>query len=345
MRLSELAERIGGELVGDGTIEISGVAGIRDAREGDITFLGHPKYEGFLDTTRASAVIVDDHDVRIRAAVIRNPNPRLAFQKAMMILHGDRLQPPLGIHPTAIFGKGTRIGAEVSIGPYVVIGDDAVIGDRVVIHAGCFIGSGVQIGERSFLYPNVVVREGTEIGRDNIIHAGAVIGDDGFGFVKDADAQRKIPQVGRVILGDHVEVGANSCIDRATIGETVVGDHTRIDNLVQIGHNVTVGRSAILCAQVGIAGSVEVGNDVVLAGQVGISGHLRIGDGVQIGAQAGVTKSIPPGERVSGYPARPHVEAQRIVAASRRTPELLRKIQELERRLAALEEGGENGNS
>ncbi len=338
MRLSELAERIGGELIGDGAIEISGVAGIEDARKGDITFLGHPKYESYLETTEASAIILGDSRVRLGAAVIRNPNPRLAFQKAMMILHGDRLHPVPGIHPTAVLGAGCDLGEDVSIGPHVVISERAIVGDRAVIQAGCFIGPGAEIGAGSYVYPNVVIRERTVLGRDNIIHAGAVIGDDGFGIVKDgSNGHQKVPQVGRVILGDHVEVGANACIDRATMGETRVGDDTRIDNLVQIAHNVKIGSGVILCAQVGIAGSCEIGDNTILAGQVGVGDHKKIGKGVMVGAQAGVTRNIPDDGRYSGYPARPHMESQRIVAASKRTPELLRRLDVLERRLAELE--------
>jgi UDP-3-O-[3-hydroxymyristoyl] glucosamine N-acyltransferase len=258
----------------------------------------------------------------------------------MQILHGDRYMPPRGIHPTAVIGRGVRLGDRISIGPYVIIEDDAVIEDDVVVRAGSFIGAETTIGEGSYIYPNVVVRERSRVGRNNIIHAGAVIGDDGFGFVKEGDQHRKMPQLGRTILGDNVEIGSNTCIDRATIGETVVGDGSRIDNLVQIGHNVRVGRNVVLCAQVGIAGSCEIGDEVTMAGQVGVSGHLQIGKGTKIGAQAGVIKHIPPGSRVSGYPARPHTEAMRVIAATWRLPELLRRIEELEARLAALEAPG-----
>jgi UDP-3-O-[3-hydroxymyristoyl] glucosamine N-acyltransferase len=346
MLLSELVDRVGGELDGDGSIEISGVAGIRDAREGDLTFLGHPRYEGFLATTRASAIILDDRGVDLRqrfalpAAVIRNDNPYLAFQKAMVLLAGNGYRPAPGIHPTAIVGEGARLGENVSIGPYVVIERAAEIGDGVVIEAGSYIGPGVVIGEETRIFPRVTIREGCQIGRRNTIHAGAVIGDDGFGFTKDGESHKKVPQIGCVVLEDDVEVGSNACIDRATVGETRIGTGTRIDNLVQIAHNVTIGRHTIVCAQTGIAGSSRLGDQVVLAGQVGVSGHLTVGDGAQLGAQAGVIGDVPPGQRASGYPARPHREQMRVIAATRRLPEILRRVEELEQRLAAVE-GGE----
>jgi len=342
MLLSDLVDRVGGELDGDGSIEISGVAGIRDAREGDLTFLGHPRYESYLATTRASAVILDDRGLDLGrrsarpAAIIRNENPYLAFQKAMMLLVSPH-RPAEGIHPTALLGEGVQLGENVSVGPYVVIGAAAVIEDDVIIEAGAFIGRQARVGRGSRLFPHVTVHEGCTIGQRNVLHTGAVIGDDGFGFTKDGNEHRKIPQIGRVVLEDDVEVGSNACIDRATFGETRIGAGTRIDNLVQIAHNVTIGSNSILCAQVGVAGSSRVGDQVVLAGQVGVSGHLTIGDGAQLGAQAGVIGDVPPGQRASGYPARPHREQLRVIAATRRLPEILKRMEELERRLAALE--------
>lgn len=346
MRLSELAFRVGGELRGDGQIEIRGVAGIRDAKKGDLTFLGHRRYEGFLSTTKASAVIMDDpaRDVTSEHlgrngdfAVIHNPNPYLAFQKAMTILYGDLYHPPVGVHERAVVAPDVKMGRNVSIGANVVVEAGTVIGDDVTIRPGTYVGADVVIGDGSHLYPNVTIRERVRIGRNNIIHAGAVIGDDGFGLASDGTENHKIPQIGCVVLEDDVEVGSNACIDRATIGETVIERGTRIDNLVQIAHNVTVGRHTVICAQVGVAGSAKIGNEVILAGQVGISGHVEVGDNAIVGAQAGVIGKIEPGQRVSGYPARPHAEQLRTTAASRRVPELLKRIDDLERRLAMLE--------
>jgi UDP-3-O-[3-hydroxymyristoyl] glucosamine N-acyltransferase len=338
MRLSELADQVGGELHGDGDLEIRGVAGIRDAREGDLTFLGHPRYENFLKTTQATAVIMQRaNGLAGRTAVIENPNPYLAFQKAMRILYGDRYLPAAGVHPTALIDPAARIGRDVSIGPYVVVESGVEIGDGCVIRAGVYVGADTSIGARTHVYPNVVIRERVTIGCDNILHAGAVIGDDGFGFARDGAEQRKIPQIGRVVLGDNVEIGSNSCVDRATIGETSIGRGCRIDNLVQIGHNVQIEENAVICAQAGIAGSTRIGKRVMAGGQAGVAGHVTVGDDVEIGAQAGVIGNVDPGDRVSGYPARPHAEQLRTIAASRRLPELLKKIERLERRLAALE--------
>lgn len=338
MRLSELVARMGGDLDGDGAIEIKGVAGIKEAREGDITFLGHARYEEFLADTRASAVIVpDDHPVDIPLAVVRIDSPYLAFQKAMTILFGDPYRPASGVHPTAVVADSATVGENVAVGPHVVIEANAVVGDDVILGAGAYVGHESTIGAGSRLYPNVVVRERCAVGRHNILHAGCVIGDDGFGLTKDGDRNKKITHIGRVVLEDDVEVGSNTCIDRATVGETVIAQGTRIDNLVQIAHNVRIGRNAILCAQVGVAGSSKVGDHAVLAGQVGVSGHLSIGDGAQVGAQAGVIGDVPAGKQYSGYPARPHRQQMRHLAASHRLPDLLKRVAELEERLARLE--------
>ncbi len=338
MRLIELAERVGGELEGDGAIEISGVAGIREAREGDITFLGHARYQGFLPETKASAVILDPGcDADVASAVIRNDNPYLAFQKAMTILFGEPYAPAPGIHATAIIAPDVTLGRNVSLGPHVVIEPGCTIGDGVAVQAGSYIGHEVTIGDDTRVFPNVTIRERTSIGARCLIHAGAVIGDDGFGLTKDGAENRKVPQIGRVVIEDDVEIGSNACVDRATMGETRIRTGARIDNLVQVAHNVTIGEHAILCAQVGIAGSSIVGRNAILAGQAGISGHLEIGEGAQIAAQAGVIGDIPAGQRASGYPARPHGEQMRLIAATRRIPELLQRIDALERRLSERE--------
>jgi len=338
MRLSELVARMGGVLEGDGAIEITGVAGIKEAREGDITFLGHARYEEFLADTRASAVIVpDDHPVDLPLAVVRIDSPYLAFQKAMTILFGDPYRPEAGVHATAVVSDRATVGENVAIGPHAVVEADAVIGDDVIIGAGAYVGHETTIGDGTRLYPNVVVRERCSVGRHNILHAGCVIGDDGFGLTKDGDRNKKITHIGRVVLEDDVEVGSNTCIDRATVGETVVAQGTRIDNLVQIAHNVRIGKNAILCAQVGVAGSSKVGDRAILAGQVGVSGHLSIGEGAQIGAQAGVIGDVPAGKQYSGYPARPHRQQMRHIAASQRLPDVLKRVAELEARLARLE--------
>jgi UDP-3-O-[3-hydroxymyristoyl] glucosamine N-acyltransferase len=335
--LEELARHVGAELVGDGEVLITGVNGIREAGPGEITFLSNPRYARYLETTRASAVIVGKPVAKARTSLLVVSQPYAAFLKVLELFAARRPRPAPGIHPTAVVHESARLGHGVHVGAHVVIEEGVVIGDGCIVMAGSYIGRGCRLGENCLLYPRVVLREETEVGDRVIIHSGAVIGDDGFGFLAEGEGYHKIPQLGRVVLEDDVEVGANTTIDRATVGETRVGRGTRIDNLVQIAHNVTIGENSILCAQVGISGSTQVGRHVTLAGQVGIVGHIRIGDGVRVGAQGGVTKSIPPGQEVSGYPALPHHLARRIYAAMRQLPEALRRLREISERLEALE--------
>lgn len=338
-RLAELAAHVEGDLHGDCDALIRGVAGIKEAQEGEITFLGNPRYAGWLDTTRASAVILPmDHPFNGRAT-IRVKDPYAAFRALMSLFQPPRAPIPPGVHSSAMLGKEVRVGKGAAVGPNVVIGDRSVIGDDAIMLPGVVIGSDVTIGCGCLIYPNTVIREGTQLGDRVIVHAGAVIGDDGFGFVTRGDQHEKVPQLGRVIIEDDVEIGANTCIDRATTGVTVIRRGTRIDNLVQVGHNVTIGRNSILCAQVGIAGSTAIGDKVTLGGQVGIVGHVELGDGAMVGAQAGVTKSIPAGTQVSGYPAAPHRLAKRIYASMRQLPQLIKEVKRLQRRLGELEEG------
>ncbi len=337
IRLGELAERLGVPLHGDGSVEITGVAGIREAGPGDLTFLGHPKYEVFLGSTRASAIIMAGVPPGGTVPVLQSQQPYLTFLQALKLFAEERLGILPGIHPTAVLAPNAVLGKDVSIGPHVVVGEQSQLGDRVVIMAGAFVGGDVTIGTESLIYPNAVIREGCRIGERVIIHSGAVIGDDGFGFTRDGGTIRKIPQIGNVEIGDDVEVGANATIDRATTGTTRIGNGTRIDNLVMIAHNVEIGENSILCAQVGISGSARVGDDVTLGGQVGLVGHIEVGDRVRVGAQSGVTKSIAADAEVSGYPASPHGQARRIYASMRHLPEMVRLVRDLSRRLEALE--------
>jgi UDP-3-O-[3-hydroxymyristoyl] glucosamine N-acyltransferase len=343
IRLAELAERLGVPLHGDGSIEITGVAGIREAQPGDLTFLGHPKYEVFVGSTRASAIIMAAPPPGRSVPVLQSAQPYLTFLQVLKLFAEDKLGIVPGIHPTAVLSPDVVLGEGVAIGPHVVIGERVRLGDRVVVMAGTYIGGDVVIGAESFLYPNVVVREGTLIGARVIIHGGAVIGDDGFGFTRDGGTIRKIPQIGNVEIGDDVEIGANTTIDRATTGTTRIGRGTRIDNLVMVAHNVEIGENSILCAQVGISGSTRVGDDVTLAGQVGLVGHIDVGDRVRVGAQGGVTKSIPADAEVSGYPALPHAQARRIYASMRHLPDMVRLVRELSHRLDALEGKAKQG--
>lgn len=338
-RLGELAELVGGELHGDGDLLIRGVAGIKEAHQGEITFLGNPRYEEFLPQTQASAVILPRGHAFNGRPSIRVEDPYAAFHRVTALFHAQRCLLPPGIHPAALVDPSVRLGNEVAIGPHVVIGAGTVVGDRCTILPGTIIGPAVTLGAHCLIYPNVVIREETAIGDRVIIHSGAVIGDDGFGFTTAADGTHaKVPQLGRVVVEDDVEIGANTCIDRATAGVTTVRRGTRIDNLVQVAHNVAIGEHSILCAQVGIAGSTTVGDYVTLAGQVGIVGHIEIGDQAKVGAQGGVTKSIPARTAVSGYPATPHSQAKRMYAALRHLPELQREVRRLRDRVRELED-------
>ncbi|UCF78152.1 MAG: UDP-3-O-(3-hydroxymyristoyl)glucosamine N-acyltransferase [Candidatus Eiseniibacteriota bacterium] len=345
MRLDELAEILDGVVVGDGSVEITGVAGIREAQEGDITFLVNPKYESYAATTKASAVILANDHKRISKPIIQIDNPYLAFLKAVRLFKGDTQKVEVGTHPSAVIGKNVKVGRDVSIGPLVVIEDDVVLGDNVALMASCFVGPRCRIGKGTFVYPNVTLREDVVIGERVIIHSGAIIGSDGFGFAKDGEVYRKIPQVGNVEVGDDVEIGANVTIDRATTGTTLIGRGTKIDNLVQIGHNVVVGENSIIVAQVGISGSTEIGKGVTLAGQVGIVGHIKIGDYAMVGSQAGVTKSVPSRTRVSGYPAAPHEVSKRLHASLKRLPQLLKQFKELDKRVQGLEREKEDAEA
>ena len=338
-KLGELAEIVGGDIEGDASVEINGVAGIREAKAGDITFVANPKYEAFLDSTLASAVI-GSQTLKCDRPLIRIDNPYLAYLKVLN-LFAEELMPnyPREVHESVVVDDKAEIGENVAIGPFCQVCDEASIGDDTTVMAGTFIGKDVRIGRECLIYPNVTIREGCRIGDRVIIQPGAVIGADGFGFAKDGQTHHKVPQIGRVIIEDDVEIGANTTIDRATTGDTIVKRGSKIDNLVQIAHNVVVGEDSILAAQVGIAGSTELGKNVVLAGQAGLVGHITIGDGAMVGAQGGVTKSVPPDTAVSGYPAREHKKARRLWAFTNRLPDLYERVKELERKLAKLEEG------
>lgn len=339
IRLADLAVRIGAIADGDGDTPITGVAGIREARPGQITFLANARFEHWLTRTAASAVIVPlDHPFNSRPT-IRAADPYEAFRRAVEIFHAERRLIPAGIHPSALIGRDVTFGERVAIGAHVVIGDRCAIGDDVTIMPGAVIGDDVRIGRQGLIYPHVVIREETEIGERVIIHAGAVIGDDGFGFLTRDQHHGKMPQIGRVVIDDDVEIGSNTCIDRATLGVTHIGRGTRIDNLVQVAHNVEIGPDAMLCAQVGVAGSTRIGARVVLGGQAGLVHHIEIGDDVKVGAQGGVTKSIQAGQEVSGYPAAPHALARRVYAAMRHLPDIVRRLHLLDERVKRLENG------
>jgi UDP-3-O-[3-hydroxymyristoyl] glucosamine N-acyltransferase len=334
--LEEITTLVQGELRGDGSIKINGIAGIEEAQSGELTFLANPKYLSCLEKTKASAVIVGTNIEKLKIPIIRHNNPYYAFCKTLELFNPKKNFPE-EIHKTSILGKDVKIGKGVHIGPFVVVGDRAKIGDRVVILAGSFVGEESVIGEESFIYPRVTIREGCEIGKRVILHSGVVIGSDGFGYAKESEVYHKIPQIGKVVLEDDVEIGANTTIDRATLGETRIAKGTKIDNLVQIAHNVTIGENSILAAQVGIAGSTKIGKNVTIAGQAGFVGHIKIGDNVIVGAQSGISKSIPSNTTLFGYPAREIGKAKKIEACITLLPFYVNKIRKLEKKIKELE--------
>ena len=336
MKLSELAGRLGCRLDGDGDIEIVRVAGIEEAGPGDVTFLANPKYEKLLPSTQASAVILRDETPAGRAAALRTSDPYLAFARAVE-LFAPAWRPLPGVHPLAAIAADAVLGADVSVGPFVSIDEGASIGRGTVIFPNTTIGRQARIGSDCVIHSNVSIRERVVIGDRVVLQNGAVIGSDGYGFVRRGDGtHEKIPQFAPVVIEDDVEVGANTAIDRPAVGETRIRQGTKIDNLVQIAHGVTVGRNVLMAAQVGIAGSTEIGDDVVFAGQVGVAGHLTIGRGVVALAQTGVPNSIEAGKMIAGYPAIDSRDWRRAAAVFRRLPDLKRRIEELERRIAEL---------
>ena len=329
--VTEIAKILDGEVVGEGSIVIRGVSGIKEAKEGEISFVANPKYFFLLKETGASAVITSKDVKEAPKPIIRTEDPSLAFAKAISLFVPDETKRPEGIHPTALIGKNVKLGKNVAIQAYCVIEDTAEIGDGSLLYAGVFVGRYSKIGNNCIIYPHVSIREKVTIGNQVIIHNGTVIGSDGFGFAKLRDIHQKIPQIGTVIIEDNVEIGANVTIDRARFDKTVIGRGTKVDNLVQIAHNVVIGENSIVVAQTGISGSTLVGKNVTLAGQSGLVGHITIGDNAIVGAQAGVTKSVPADTCVSGYPARPHQMAKRLNAYAQKLPDLFKRITQLEK--------------
>ncbi len=308
--------------------EITGLNGIELAGPGELTFVSNPKYAALARSTRAAAVIVGEDFPAIPAAMLRAKNPYLTFAQALELFHQPRRFAP-GIHPSAVMHESARIGVNAHIGPYVVIGEDVEIGANAVLLAHVVIYPGVRIGENFFAHARATVRENCRIGNNVLLQNGVVIGADGFGFAKTAEGHwHKIPQPAPVILEDDVEVQANSCIDRASVGETRIGRGVKVDNLVQVGHGTQIGEDALLCAQVGLAGSTEIGKRVILTGQVGVVGHCKVGDDAIVTPQSGVAADVPAKALVSGAPAVDHRAWLKYSAILPKLPELVRAVRE-----------------
>lgn len=329
---AEIAKVLGGEVIGDGTVQLTGFAPADSARAGDLTFAENEAYFARAEASAASAILVEGAFTSAGKVLIRVPNARVAFAKVLPLFFPEKTF-AAGIDPTAIVAASAQIDPTAHIGPYCVVGENAKIGARCVLQGFDWVGEGSQLADEVNLFPHVTIYPGSKLGRRVRIHSGTVIGSDGFGYVLDEGAHRKVPQIGNVIIGDDVEIGANVTIDRGALGPTTIGRGTKIDNLVQIAHNVSIGEHCLIVAQAGIAGSTKLGNYCILAGQVGLAGHLKIGNNVTIAAQSGVMRDIPDGQKVFGYPAVPDRDAKRQIVAMQQLPELLHRVAALEKKL------------
>ena len=353
MTTTEIAALVQGEVVGDGSVEIVRVAKIEEAGPGDLTFLANPKYEKFLSTTNASAILISTmldtgrHRNRATPVFIKVQDPYVAFLRALKTLTPVVDPFPTDIHPTTVVAPSASIGKNVALGPYVVVGRNAVIGENSRISAGCVIGDEAVVGSECLFYPNVTIYHQCRVGARVIVHAGAVIGSDGFGFAPRSDGRyEKIPQLGIVRIEEDVEIGSNCSIDRATIGETIVKRGVKLDNMVHIAHNVVVGEDTVIAAQVGVSGSSKIGKNSMIGGQVGIGGHLEIADRSIVLGQAGVSKSLTePGKAYFGTPAKEQRKAQRMEAALRSLPELIYEMRDLQQKVETLRKKFEEKNS
>jgi UDP-3-O-[3-hydroxymyristoyl] glucosamine N-acyltransferase len=338
--LESLAHDVGGRVRGDGSVLISGLAGIEGAKEGDITFVSHEKYLPLLKETKASAALVSQDRADLSLPLLIVPNPLLAMAK-ILTLFTQRPYVSGGVSDKAWVSPSAKVSEDATIHPFVSIGDEAQIDSRVTIYPNVSIGPQVTIGEDTVIYSNVSVYPRCVLGKRVIVHAGAVIGADGFGFVKDGEQHVRIPQVGIVEIEDDVEIGANCCLDRATFGKTLIKRGVKVDNLVQIAHNVQIGEHSVIVAQVGISGSTKLGKNVTLAGQVGLVDHIEIGDNVMVGAQSGITKDVPPNQVVLGSPHLPYRQFLRVAAIWSRLPEMKKELDRVLKRVEALEKRAE----
>ena len=343
MKLKDVAILIEGHLEGDPNVEIAGVGGLWEAEEGQIAFLSHKRYLKDVSSCRASALIISKEIQVSFPALIRVPNPQLAFAQVLELFHAPVPRPGFVGKPVHL-GEGVRFAQDVRLFPFVYLGDGVEIGEGTIIHSFTSLGNRVKVGKNVLLYSNVSIYEDVEIGNDVIIHGGAVIGGDGFGFVRQEDGcHRKIRHIGKVVIEDGAEIGSNVCIDRANLGKTVIGRGVKFDNLSHVAHNVRIGEDTLVVAQTGISGSCEIGRNVILTGQVGIIDHIKIGDNAIVTPQSGVTEDVPAGAVVSGSTSMPHTTWRRVQASLPKLPDLLKTVRKLEMRVEELEEKVQKG--
>jgi len=345
LTLGDLGARLGARVVGDAGLVLTGVRPLDEAGPEHLSFLHNPKYRKQVAGSAAGAIIVDDPEIAPGKNLLVVEHPYLAHARALEIFYPEELPPP-GIHPAAVVAADASLGEGVSVGPCAVIGAGCAVGEGTVVGPGAVLGRNVSVGRSCRIHPNVVIEDGCRVGDRCILHAGVVLGSDGYGFATVNGVHHKVPQIGVVIIEDDVEIGANTCIDRGALGETRIGRGTKIDNLVQIGHNVQVGEGSLLVAQVGISGSTRLGHHVTMGGQTGTAGHLRIGDGAMLGGKTGVIADVPDGAFLVGYPPQPYRDWVRSMAQVRNLWKLRRRLMELERALELLKtrlEGDENG--
>jgi len=332
--IEALAQAVKANFEGDGSISISGAAPITKAQPGEITFIANEKYIKFLENTKASAIVLDkDTPCPKHITAIRHDNPYLTFARIIDILYTEEPQIPIGVDSASIVEKGAEISPSSHIGPLCHIKNNAQIGDNSKLISSVYIGNNVTIGNNCLIYPGVIILDDTKIGDNVIIHSSTVIGSDGFGYAESDKGLKKIKQIGWVEIDNDVEIGSNCSVDRGALGPTKIGRGTKIDNLVQIAHNVEIGNNCIIVSQVGISGSTKLGNGVILAGQVGVVGHLEIGDGARVGAKSGVSKSVLPDKTVFGSPARDIMKAKRIEASLVHLPKLLKRVRIIEKKI------------
>lgn len=339
LSIPEIAQITGAQAAGNTQVTITRLCALDNAQEGGICYVTSLDKPDLLAQLKASAVILpltaQEKQLPFSGAILYAKDPEWAF--VLLLKHIDAARPKHtpGIHPTAVISPKAKLGQNVSVGAYSIIEDDATVGDNTVIFPQCYIGKNVAVGKNCYIYPQVVIREDCVLKDNVILQPGARIGADGFGFTFHDGRHQKIPQVGNVVLGNDVEIQANTCVDRAKISSTVIGDNTKLDNLVQVGHNVRIGQSSICCAQVGIAGTTDIGNGVILAGQVGLAGHMKVGDRAQIGAQSGVMGDVPAGQTYFGFPAMPQKEAFRQMAIVAKLPEIYKEFKQFKKELQA----------